>query len=113
MLCSSLGDKFNQKAQSPLKKSQPNFTARFMNDRFHLSDQRLRFLVSLMRLARRSLAQVCREISPLVFKLIQRAYQRWLLNAYRFSQLNLRLVRRQLMNIVQRDPNVSASIPEA
>ncbi|SUH37656.1 Uncharacterised protein [Salmonella enterica subsp. enterica] len=70
----------------------------------HLSDQRLRFLGQFNALsATIAGAGFAAKLAPYL-QLIQRAYQRWLLNAYRLAILNLRLVRRQLMNIVQRDP---------
>ncbi len=64
IFCSSLRIKWSKVSTSCFETPGEDFITGLTYHLFHLVDQRFGFSVSLMRLARRSLAQVWREMSP-------------------------------------------------
>lgn len=80
-----------------------NLITRFADNLFHFVDQRLGFFGKLDTFCPPIVSTGLARNKPFLLQLVERANQRRLLNTNGFRQLNLRLFRRQLVNVMQRD----------
>ena len=81
-----------------------NLITRFADNLFHFVDQGFGFFGKLDTFCPPIVCTGLARNKPLLLQLVERANQRRLLNTNGFRQLNLRLFRRQLVNVMQRDP---------
>ncbi len=71
---------------------------------FHLVDQRFGFFRQLDAFGPPIACAGLARNEPFLLQLIERTHQRRLFNTDSFRQLDLRLLRRQLVDVMQRDP---------